>query len=101
MSSRRHIPIRTCIGCGEKKPKREMIRIVCQDENIFIDPTGKASGRGAYVCVNLNCLEEAIKKKAFSHALKYHIPSEVLEKLKRDLHQEILKRGEKDEKKNL
>lgn len=101
MRIRGYIPIRSCIGCGEKKPKREMIRIVCHDENIFIDPTGKASGRGAYICVSLDCLEEAIKKKAFSHALRCHIPSEVLEDLKRDLRQEILKRGEKDEKKNL
>ncbi|MEN2984665.1 MAG: YlxR family protein [Dictyoglomaceae bacterium] len=101
MSSRGHIPIRTCIGCEEKKPKREMIRIVRQNENIFIDPTGKASGRGAYICVNLDCLEKAIKKKALSYALRCFISPEILEILKRDLQQEILKRGEKNEKKNL
>ncbi|MGB9857983.1 MAG: RNase P modulator RnpM [Dictyoglomaceae bacterium] len=101
MSKKGHIPIRTCIGCEEKKPKREMIRIVRQNENIFIDSTGKASGRGAYICVNLDCLEKAIKKKALAYALRCSINPEILESLKRDLQQEILKRGERDEKKNL
>lgn len=101
MSKRGHIPIRTCIGCEEKKPKREMIRIVRQSDNIFVDLTGKASGRGAYICVSLSCLEKALKKKALSYALRCSITPEILENLKRDLQQEILKRGEKNEKKNL
>jgi|YelNatPaOPRAMG01_1025707.scaffolds.fasta_scaffold01331_15 predicted RNA-binding protein YlxR (DUF448 family) len=101
MSKKGHIPIRTCIGCGEKKPKREMIRIVRQEENIFIDPTGKASGRGAYICVNLDCLDKALKKKALPYALKCSISSEEIENLKINLEKEISKRGERNEKKNL
>lgn len=101
MSRKKHIPIRTCIGCGGKKPKREMIRIVRQEENIFLDPTGKTSGRGAYICIDMDCLEKAIKRKALSYALRCTITSETLENLKGYLQQEILKRGERDEKKNL
>lgn len=91
----KHLPFRTCIGCGEKKPKRELLRIV-RDEynNIRFDPTGKASGRGAYICPKMECLELAIKKRAFSHALRYEVSFEILQKLKEELQSEISRRGE-------
>lgn len=91
----KHIPFRTCIGCGEKKPKRELLRIV-RDEcnNIRFDPTGKASGRGAYICPKMECLELAIKKRAFSHALRHEVSFEILQKLKEELQSEISRRGE-------
>ena len=55
---------RTCIGCMEEKEKKSLIRIVKQnDGKIFIDKTGKANGRGAYICNNIECLEKAIKSK--------------------------------------
>lgn len=101
MSKKGHIPIRTCIGCGEKKPKRELIRIVRQDDKIIIDTTGKASGRGAYICVSLDCLNKALNKSKLSYALKCTVSSEDIEILKKELQKEILRRGEKDEKKNL
>ena len=51
------IPQRTCLGCNEAKPKNELIRIVKQsDGKIFVDKTGKAEGRGAYICNNVECL---------------------------------------------
>ena len=57
-------PQRTCLGCKESKNKKELIRIVKQnDGKIFIDKTGKANGRGAYICNNIECLEKAIKSK--------------------------------------
>ena len=57
-------PQRTCLGCKESKDKKELIRIVKQnDGKIFIDKTGKANGRGAYICNNIECLEKAIKSK--------------------------------------
>jgi predicted RNA-binding protein YlxR (DUF448 family) len=95
VSKGKHIPLRTCIGCGEKKPKRELLRIVRGENNsIFYDPTGKASGRGAYICPKIECLELAIKKRAFSHALKCEISKEDLERIREELEREITKRGE-------
>ena len=61
------IPQRTCIGCKEKKDKKDLIRIVKdKDGNITLDRTGKANGRGAYICDNIQCLEKAIKTKALA-----------------------------------
>ena len=58
------IPQRTCIGCKEKKDKKDLIRIVKdKDGNITLDRTGRANGRGAYICDNIQCLEKAIKTK--------------------------------------
>ena len=60
----KNIPQRTCIGCNIKKDKKDFIRIVKDNENnISIDRTGKANGRGAYICDNIECLEKAIKNK--------------------------------------
>ena len=58
------LPQRTCIGCNEKKDKKELIRIVVNKENeIKVDKTGKQDGRGTYICNNINCLEKAMKAK--------------------------------------
>ena len=58
------LPQRSCIGCNTKKDKKDLIRIVKnKDGNISIDKTGKANGRGAYICNNVECLEKAIKSK--------------------------------------
>ena len=64
------IPQRTCMGCNEKKNKNELIRIVKNKQNkIIIDQTGKAQGRGAYICNNIDCLEKVIKNKRLEKAL--------------------------------
>ena len=77
------IPIRTCIGCNEAKPKKELIRIVKTTEGeVLIDPTGKKNGRGAYICPNTTCLEKAIKSKRLSRAFEIPIETELYEKLK-------------------
>ena len=58
------IPLRMCTGCMEMKPKKELIRIVkTPDEDVCVDLTGKKSGRGAYICKNIECLEKAFKTK--------------------------------------
>ena len=60
----KNLPKRTCIGCNEIKLKKELIRIVKNKEGqISLDKTGKANGRGAYICDNIECLEKAIKAK--------------------------------------
>ena len=77
------IPQRTCIGCNEKKDKNEFIRIVKDNQNnISIDRTGKANGRGAYICDNINCLEKAIKSKKIEKSFKMQIDESVYENLR-------------------
>ena len=78
------IPIRTCIGCQCKKPKREMIRIIrTPDGKIEIDRTGKKSGRGAYLCDNIECLDMALKKNNLNKSLNQDIPLQILDELRK------------------
>ncbi len=77
------IPQRTCIGCKEKKYKKELIRIVKDKEgNITLDRTGKANGRGAYICDNIQCLEKAIKTKALARTFEMDIDEAVYNELR-------------------
>lgn len=77
------LPQRTCIGCNSKKNKSELIRIVKNKEgNISIDKTGKAVGRGAYICDNVECLEKAIKSKKIEKAFEMKINNEIYESLR-------------------
>lgn len=77
------IPQRTCLGCNEAKPKNELIRIVKQsDGKIFVDKTGKAEGRGAYICNNVECLRKAIKSKRLSRSFETEINNEIYESLR-------------------
>ncbi|MDD3538559.1 MAG: YlxR family protein [Atribacterota bacterium] len=76
------IPYRTCIGCQERKPKKELLRIIRTPEGIIeIDETGKKSGRGAYLCYNIACWKEAVKKKKLGKALKVELSREIIETL--------------------
>jgi predicted RNA-binding protein YlxR (DUF448 family) len=69
--SRKHVPQRTCVGCREIRPKREMVRIVrTPDGGVEIDETGKKSGRGAYLCRRQECWEMALNKDRLEHALR-------------------------------
>ena len=77
------LPQRTCIGCNSKKNKNELIRIVKNKEGVIsIDKTGKANGRGAYICNELECLEKAIKSKRLEKVLDIHISDEIYESLR-------------------
>ena len=76
------IPIRQCIGCREQKPKPELIRVVRSPSGeVSLDPRGKASGRGAYLCRDAACLKKAVKSRALERALAVAIPQEVYERL--------------------
>lgn len=76
------IPVRKCVGCGEGKPKKELIRIVKNKENeIFVDTNGKANGRGVYICSSLDCLEKAQKAKKINRALKTDIPNDIYDEI--------------------
>jgi predicted RNA-binding protein YlxR (DUF448 family) len=75
--SAKHVPERTCISCGGKKAKWELVRIVrTLNDGIVIDLRGKKAGRGAYLCRQRECWEECLKKRRLDHALKYQISSE-------------------------
>lgn len=76
-------PQRTCMGCNEKKDKKELIRIVKNKENeISIDKTGKKEGRGAYICDNINCLEKLIKSKRLEKVFDMKISEEIYDNLR-------------------
>lgn len=78
--------MRTCVGCREAKPKQELIRVVKNKENeIFIDRTGKANGRGAYLCNDQCCLEKAIKSKALNRAFSMEINEQTYEELRKSI----------------
>lgn len=80
------IPMRQCMGCRERKPKREMLRVVRSPEGtVSLDFRGKAPGRGAYVCPNPECLKKAVRSKALERNLEVPIPPEVLERLSREV----------------
>ena len=77
------LPKRTCIGCNEVKLKKELIRIVKNKEGeIFVDKTGKANGRGAYICDNIQCLEQAIKTKRLERSFETKISDEIYNELR-------------------
>ena len=77
------IPQRTCIGCMQSKNKNELLRIVKQnDGKIFVDKTGKANGRGAYICNSVDCLEKAIKLKRLEKKFETKIDDEIYEDLR-------------------
>ena len=78
----RKIPMRMCVGCREMKEKRELIRIVRTPEgDAVLDPTGKRSGRGAYVCRRADCLKRAIRQKQLERQLDVTLPPETVEAL--------------------
>lgn len=77
------LPQRTCIGCNSQRDKKDLIRIVKDKEgNISIDRTGKANGRGAYICDNIECLEKAIKSKRLNKIFETTISDEIYENLR-------------------
>lgn len=85
----RKIPMRKCTGCGEMKPKKELVRIVRSPEgDISMDLTGKKSGRGAYICHSAECLAAAQKAKRLERAFECAVPGEVWERLSKELENE-------------
>ncbi len=86
MSTIKKIPLRKCTGCGEMKPKKEMVRVLKTSENeILLDMTGKKNGRGAYICSSEECLAKAMKNKGLERSLQTAIPEKVFEELKKEL----------------
>ncbi len=86
MTTNRKVPLRKCVGCGEMKSKKEMIRVLKTAEGDFVlDATGKQNGRGAYLCFSKECLVQAIKSKGLERSFKQSIPKEVYENLEKEM----------------
>ncbi|MBQ8620859.1 MAG: YlxR family protein [Oscillospiraceae bacterium] len=80
------IPQRQCMGCRERKAKRELIRVVRQpDGAVRLDFSGKLNGRGAYLCPDPECLKKAIRSKALDRSLEVQIPQEVVDQLAKEM----------------
>ena len=91
MARHKHKPQRTCIVCRETKDKRELIRVVRTPAGeIIIDPTGKANGRGAYLCRQASCWE-GLRKERLAQALKATLSAEELADLQADLRTQLAK----------
>lgn len=82
MNSRKKIPMRKCVATGEMKPKKELIRIVrSKDGEVSLDPTGKKSGRGAYLTLDRDIIELAKKKNVLANHLSTQIDASLYEQL--------------------
>ena len=82
------MPLRTCIACHRERAKRDLIRIVRTPEgSIEIDPRGKRSGRGAYVCFDRACWDVALNQSRLGHALKCQLSAEQLTTLQGEMEQ--------------
>ena len=80
------IPLRMCTGCGEMKPKKELVRVVRSKEGeISLDLTGRKVGRGAYVCRSLDCLKKARKTRRIERSLDCQIPDEVYDAMEKEM----------------
>lgn len=80
------IPMRMCLGCGEMKPKRELIRAVkTPGGDVLLDLTGKKSGRGAYICRSLECFKKAKKARRFEKAFSMQIDNAVYQRMEDEL----------------
>ena len=88
MVSAKKVPQRQCVGCGEMKNKKEMIRILKTPEGTFtLDITGRKIGRGAYLCPCMECFRKAVKGRGLERSFKMAIPKEVYETLEKEMEQ--------------
>ncbi|MCD2491610.1 YlxR family protein [Lacrimispora sp. NSJ-141] len=86
MSVKKKNPQRQCVGCGEMKNKKDMIRILKTAEgDIVLDATGKKNGRGAYLCFDRECLEKAVKGRGLERSFKMPVSAEVYDRLRKEL----------------
>lgn len=86
MGSNKKTPMRKCVGCGEMKSKKEMLRVLKTSEDEFLlDATGKKNGRGAYLCLSKECFRKAVKSRGLEKSFRQAIPQEVYERLEEEM----------------
>lgn len=87
-ASQKKIPIRICLGCGEKLPKKDMLRIVRNKEGeIHVDPSGRMNGRGCYVCGKKECMDSIIRQKKLSRSFETNVEPFAYETVKSEFEQ--------------
>ena len=85
MTRERKVPGRTCVGCGTSRDKRDLVRIVRTPEgDVSVDGTGKANGRGAYLCPSAECFDTAAEKNRITASLKTNLKDDDVDRLKRE-----------------
>ncbi len=90
-----HVPIRTCLGCGSKRPRKELMRIVIKDGALVLDERSKLPGRGAYLCAQRECIYGLLKKRGrLSHALRASVSHEKEEGFLRGIAQVRVREGQ-------
>ncbi len=78
--------MRKCVGCGEMKPKKELLRVLrTEEEGFVLDTTGKKNGRGAYICYSRDCFQKAVKNKGLERSFKQAVPAEVYGHLEKEM----------------
>ena len=88
MVSTKKVPLRQCIGCGEMKSKKEMVRILkTESGEIVLDATGRKNGRGAYLCPSMDCFHKAVKGRGIERSFKMAVPKEVYAALEKEMEQ--------------
>jgi len=86
LAVKKKIPMRKCVGCGEMKPKKELMRILKTETGEFlVDADGKKNGRGAYICRSVECFRKAVKSKGLERSFKQQIPEEVYDRLEKEM----------------
>lgn len=86
MAVKKKIPMRKCVGCGEMKPKKELMRILKMENGEFlVDADGKKNGRGAYICRSLECFQKAVRSKGLERSFRQQIPEEVYSRLEKEM----------------
>ncbi len=86
--STKKVPLRQCIGCGEMKNKKEMVRILrTESGEITLDATGRKNGRGAYLCPNMECFRKAVKGRGIERSFKMAVPKEIYAALEKEMEQ--------------
>ena len=86
MAVKKKIPMRKCVGGGEMKPKKELMRILKTETGEFVvDAAGKKNGRGAYICRSVDCFKSAVKSRGLERSFKQEIPQEVYDRLEKEM----------------
>ena len=86
MAVKKKIPMRKCVGCGEMKPKKELMRILKTETGEFVvDAAGKKNCRGSYICRSTDCFKKAVRSKGLERSFKQEIPQEVYDRLEKEM----------------
>ena len=86
MAVKKKIPMRKCVGCGEMKMKKELMRILRTENGEFVvDAEGKKNGRGAYICRSAECFRKAVRNKGLERSFKQEMPQDVYDRLEKEM----------------